>query len=99
MPIPDIASLRLDSDAARYHWTEHLEISEALLSEEEARILRHEPRLCAPSRTYGHDLDPSALLILAIYGYFYYSLSKTRSSNMYDERCQDTPKCIPLFEV
>ena len=67
MPIPEIASLRLDSDAARYHWTEHLETSEAL--SEEARILRHEPRLCAPSRTYGHDLDPSTLLILPIYGY------------------------------
>ena len=50
MAIPDIASLRLDSDAARYHWNEHLEISEALLSEE-ACIFRHEPRVCAPSRT------------------------------------------------
>lgn len=50
MVIPDIASLLLDSDAARYHWIEHLEISEALLSEE-AHILKHEPRVCAPSRT------------------------------------------------
>lgn len=69
--IPDIASLRLDSDAARYHWIEHLEISKAL--SEEARILRHDPRLCAPSRTYGQDLDPSALLIIAIYGYLRFS--------------------------
>lgn len=63
--VPDIASLRLDSDAARYHWIEQLEISTPL--SEEARILRHEPRLCAPSRTYGQVLDPSAFLIIAIY--------------------------------
>lgn len=63
--VPDIASLRLVSQAARYHWIEQLERSIAF-SEEETRILKQEPRHCLPSRTNGQFLDSSALLIIAI---------------------------------
>ena len=44
---------------------EQLERSMAL-SGALTRIFKQEPRLCVPSRTNGHEMDSSALLIVAI---------------------------------